>query len=146
LIIDSLLVTHYSKLNDGILKDRNRVQTRGRTILEGIEIARKAVEAASEKQASDIVLLDVSKICTFADYFVICSGDSARQLSAIGDEVEHILRDLGEHVIHHEGTASSGWLLYDYTDVLVHIFGPDERKFYQLEELWNQATPVIRIQ
>jgi ribosome-associated protein len=129
-----------------ILKDRNRVRTRGRTILEGIEIARKAVEAASEKQASDIVLLDVSKICTFADYFVICSGDSARQLSAIGDEVEHTLRDLGERPIHHEGTASSGWMLYDYADVLVHIFGPDERKFYQLDELWNQATPVVRIQ
>ena len=129
-----------------ILKDRDRVRTRGRTILEGIEIARKAVEAASEKQASDIVLLDVSKICTFADYFVICSGDSARQLSAIGDEVEHTLRDLGERPIHHEGTASSGWMLYDYADVLVHIFGPDERKFYQLDELWNQATPVIRIQ
>ena len=129
-----------------ILKDRDRVRTRGRTILEGIEIARKAVEAASEKQASDIVLLDVSKICTFADYFVICSGDSARQLSAIGDEVEHTLRDLGERPIHHEGTASSGWMLYDYADVLVHIFGPDERKFYQLDELWNQATPVVRIQ
>ena len=120
--------------------------TRGRKSLEGIEIARKAVEAATEKQASDIVLLDVSKICTFADYFVICSGESARQLTAIGEEVEHSLRNLGERPIHHEGTASSGWVLYDYADVLVHIFGPDERKFYQLDELWNQAVPVLRIQ
>jgi len=91
-------------------------------------------------------LLDVSKICTFADYFVICNGDSGRQLSAICDEIEHDLKKLGERPLHQEGTASSGWMLYDYGDVLIHVFGPDERKFYQLDELWNQAVPVIRIQ
>jgi len=71
-----------------------------------------------------------------------CSGEQRpSNFPPIGDEVEHTLRDLGERPIHHEGTASSGWMLYDYADVLVHIFGPDERKFYQLDELWNQATP-----
>ena len=114
--------------------------------MQGIEIARKAIEAASEKQASDVVLLDVSKICSFADYFVICSGDSERQLAAIGDEIEQTLKKAGVRPIHFEGTASSGWLLYDYTDVLIHIFSPAERAFYQLDELWNQAVPVVRIQ
>ncbi|MGP8079854.1 MAG: ribosome silencing factor [Dehalococcoidales bacterium] len=109
-------------------------------------MARKAVEAATEKQASDIVLLDVSKICTFADYFVICSGESARQLAAICEEIEHNLKTLGERVIRREGTAGSGWMLYDYGDVLIHVFGADERKFYQLDELWDQAVPVVRIQ
>ena len=118
----------------------------GRRFLEGIEIARKAVEAAGEKQASDIVLLDVSKICTFADYFVVCSGESERQLKAIGDEIEQTLKKQGTRAIHQEGTSSSGWLLYDYGDVLIHIFAPAEREFYQLDELWSQATPVIRIQ
>ena len=87
--------------------------------MEGIEIARKAVEAATEKQAIDITLLDVSKICSFADYFVICSGESGRQLQAICDEIEHTLKTQGEEPIHHEGTASSGWMLYDYGDVLI---------------------------
>ncbi len=114
--------------------------------MEGIEIARKAVEAATEKQAIDITLLDVSKICSFADYFVICSGESGRQLQAICDEIEHTLKTQGERPIHHEGTASSGWMLYDYGDVLIHVFGPAERAFYQLDELWNQGVPVIRIQ
>ncbi|MBN1644124.1 MAG: ribosome silencing factor [Dehalococcoidales bacterium] len=114
--------------------------------MEGIEIARKAVEAASEKQASDIVLLDVSKICTFADYFVICSGESERQLRAIGDEIEQTLKKDGVRPIHQEGTSGSGWLLYDYGDVLIHIFSPAEREYYQLDELWNQATQVVRIQ
>ena len=118
----------------------------GRRFLEGIEIARKAVEAAGEKQASDIVLLDVSKICTFADYFVVCSGESERQLKAIGDEIEQTLKKHGARSIHQEGTSSSGWLLYDYGDVLIHIFAPAERDFYQLDELWSQATQVIRIQ
>jgi ribosome-associated protein len=129
-----------------ILRYRNKSSTRGRKSLEGIEIARKAVEAATEKQASDTVLLDVSKICTFADYFVICNGESARQLSAICEEIEHNLKSQGERVIRREGTASSGWMLLDYGDVVIHVFGPDERKFYQLDELWIQAVPVIRIQ
>lgn len=118
----------------------------GRRFLEGIEIARKAVEAATEKQASDIVLLDVSKVCSFADYFVICSGESERQLKAIGEEIEHTLKRENVLPLHREGTSDSGWLLYDYGDILIHIFAPTKRSFYQLDELWNQATPIVRIQ
>jgi ribosome-associated protein len=91
-------------------------------------------------------LLDVSKVCSFADYFVICSGDSNRQLAAICDEIEHSLKKAGVRPLHFEGTSDSGWMLYDYGDVLIHVFAPTQRMFYQLDELWNQAIPVVRIQ
>lgn len=91
-------------------------------------------------------MLDVSKVCSFVDYFVICSGDSDRQLAAIGEEIERTLKESGVRPLHHEGTSSSGWMLYDYADVLIHIFSPEERAFYQLDGLWNQALPIIRIQ
>ena len=104
------------------------------------------MEAAADKQASDIVLLDARQVCSFADYFVICSGDSERQISAIYDEVGHRLKQEGVMPYHHEGTIDSGWLLLDFGDIIVHIFAPFEREYYQLDELWSQATPVVRIQ
>ncbi len=111
-----------------------------------IEIARKAVEAASNKQANDIVLLDVREICGFADYFVICSGESDRQVEAILDEIEHTLKKGGISPLHSEGTIDSGWAVLDFGDVIVHIFAPLEREYYQLDKLWGRATPVVRIQ
>ena len=115
-------------------------------ILEAIEVARKAVDAAGDKQAGDIVLLDTRKVCSFADYFVICTSETERQIRAIYEEVAHILKKEGVLPIHHEGTADSGWLLIDYGDVIVHIFATDEREFYQLEKLWSRANLVLRIQ
>jgi ribosome-associated protein len=113
--------------------------------LEGIDVARRAVEAASDRQASDIVLLDARSVCSFADYFVICSGDSERQLHAIYDEVEHALKEAGETPHHAEGSLESGWLLLDYGDVIVHIFGAREREYYCLDELWRGARLVLRM-
>lgn len=115
-------------------------------ILEAIEVARKAVDATSDKQASDIVLLDTRTVCSFADYFVICSGETKRQIQAIYEEVEYSLKKEGILVIHHEGTPDSGWLLLDYGDVIVHVFATEERKYYQLDKLWSQANLVLRIQ
>ena len=114
--------------------------------LESLTVANKAVEAASEKQASDIVLLDTRKVCSFADYFVICSGESTRQIKTIYEEVEHALKKEGVLPHHHEGTLDSGWLLIDFGDVIVHIFASFEREYYQLDELWSEATPLVRIQ
>ena len=111
-----------------------------------MEIARKAAEAASDKQASNIALLDTGKVCSFADYFLICSGDSERQIRAINEEIEHVLKKAGVSLLQREGTADSGWLLLDYGDVIIHIFAPFEREYYQFDELWSTATPVIRIQ
>ena len=104
------------------------------------------VEAAGDKQASNIVLLDTRSVSSFADYFVICSGDAARQIEAIRDEVEHVLKREGILPHHHEGTLDSGWLLLDYGDVIVHIFASVEREYYQLDRLWNEASTLVRIQ
>jgi len=115
-------------------------------LLEAIEVARKAVEAASEKQAIDIVLLDTRGVCSFADYFVICSGDSERQLKTIYEEIEHILKRGGILPHHHEGTVDSGWLLLDFGEVIVHIFASFEREYYQLDKLWSRANTIVRLQ
>ena len=109
-------------------------------------MARKAVEAASNKQAADIVLLDAREVCGFADYFVMCSGESDRQIEAIRDEIGTTLKKEGVLPHHYEGTVDSGWLLFDFGDVIVHIFAPFEREYYQLDELWSKAVPVVRIQ
>jgi len=114
--------------------------------LEAIDMARKAVEAASAKKAVDIVLLDARGVCSFADYFVICSGESSRQIAAIRDEVGHALKKEGILPHHCEGDVDSGWLLLDFNDVTVHIFASLERGYYQLDELWSQTIPVVRIQ
>jgi len=92
------------------------------------------------------VLLDTQGVCSFADYFVICSGDSERQMQAIYDEVGHTLKKEGILPHHREGTVNSGWLLLDFGNVIVHIFAPLEREYYQLDKLWSRATPIIRIQ
>jgi ribosome-associated protein len=114
--------------------------------LEGIEIARRAVDAASDKQAGNIVLLDVRGLCGFADYFVICAGESEKQLRAIEDEIQKALKAEGELAHHAEGSTDSGWLLLDYGDVIVHVFGAKERELYNLDELWQEAKTVVRIQ
>ena len=92
------------------------------------------------------MLLDTRDVCSFADYFVICSGDSARQIDAIRDEIEHVLKkkDILPH--HHEGRTDSGWLLLDYGSVVIHIFATLEREYYQLDKLWSQANALVRIQ
>ena len=92
------------------------------------------------------MLLDAQGVCSFADYFVICSGESERQIQAIYDEVMHILKKEGVLPHHAEGAVDSGWLLLDYGDVIVHIFAPFEREYYQLDKLWDQAIPIVRIQ
>lgn len=114
--------------------------------LKPIEVARKAGEIASDKQAANIVVLDIREVSSFADYFVICSGDSDRQLDAIWREIEERLGQDGVVPYRVEGTAESGWIVIDLGDVVVHIFSQDLREYYKLEELWHQATPVLKIQ
>jgi len=104
------------------------------------------VEAASEKQASDIALMDVKDICSFADYFIICSGENERHIQAICDIVEDALESDGFKPHHIEGNIRSGWILLDYGDLIVHIFAPFERDFYQLEQLWSQARLLVKMQ
>ena len=114
--------------------------------LELIEEARLAVEAAGDKQASDIVLLDTREICGFAEYFVICSAESSKQIQAVSDEIEAKLKKAGAKLLHSEGSMSSGWVLLDYVSLVVHIFSPEQRELYRLETLWNSANMVLHIQ
>jgi ribosome-associated protein len=92
------------------------------------------------------VLLDVRGLCGFADYFVICAGESQRQLRAILDEIEKSLKNEGVQPYHYEGSSDSGWLLLDYGNVIIHVFGPEEREFYNLDEFWREGKTVLNIQ
>ncbi len=111
-----------------------------------LEVARAAVEAAEDKKAADIVLLDVTGLTSIADYFVICSGGSERQLAAIAEAISERVEALGVRPYAREGSALSHWLLVDLGSVIVHVFAPPERDYYQLERLWAEAKTVLRVQ
>ncbi len=85
-------------------------------------------------------------MASFSDYFVIASAGSERQTQAILDSVEEAMKGEGVKPLGTEGTAKSGWVLLDYGDVIIHVFAPQERDYYDLEGLWHGATPVVRIQ
>ncbi len=91
-------------------------------------------------------MLDIRPISPLADYFVICSGNSERQVKALVEEISLRMKEEQTIPLHIEGVPSSGWVLMDYGAVIVHIFAPAEREYYQLEKLWGKATTVVRIQ
>ena len=105
------------------------------------DVAIAAARAAAEKQATDIVVLDVSEIIVIADLFVICSAATQRQMRTVIDAVEEALRGLGVKPLRREGEPEAGWWL-DYVDVVVHVFGEEERAYYDLERLWSDAPHV----
>jgi ribosome-associated protein len=111
-----------------------------------IELARRIVELAEDKKAADIVLLDLTGLTTVADYFVIASGGSERQLDAIADGVISGMRDEKVHVYGREGTPASHWVLCDFGSVILHVFTPPERDYYQLERAWAEAKTILRVQ
>ena len=115
-------------------------------LLNPAQLARAAVDIASDKKASDILLLDIREVTTFADYFVICSGNNPRQIQAIADALEEDLEKQGARALHREGIAEAGWILLDFGDVIVHIFGTKEREYYRLERLWSEAKTVVYLQ
>jgi ribosome-associated protein len=104
------------------------------------------VDAIAERFGSDIVLLDMEDVSLLADYFVICSAESTPQFKAIVDEVEKQTKQVGTRRLREEGKPASGWVLLDYGAVVVHVFDPELRDFYDLEGLWNEARLVVRIQ
>ena len=114
--------------------------------LSALEIARKIVDAAENKKAADIILLDVTQLTSMTDYFVICSGGSERQLGAIADGISDQLRDEGIRPIGREGGSNSHWTLLDFGMVIVHIFAVPERDYYQLEKHWANAKTVLQVQ
>ena len=111
-----------------------------------LDLARRVVELAEDKKAADMVVLELAPLTTLADYFVICSGGSERQLDAIADGIVSGLRDERVRPIGREGTAASHWVLLDFGSVIVHIFTPPERDYYGLEKHWSEAKTILRVQ
>jgi len=107
-----------------------------------LEAAQLCAEAADGKKAFDILILDLRGLTYITDYFVICSGSSTTQVSAISEWIGHNLAKSGEHPSHVEGEAESRWVLMDYGDVVVHIFDELTRTYYGLEKLWGDAPRI----
>jgi ribosome-associated protein len=107
------------------------------------DVAVLAAHAASDKKATDIMVIDVAQLLVVTEYFVICTGNTDIQVRAIADEVEDRVReDAGMKPIGREGAEEGKWVLLDYGDFVVHVFQPEERGFYRLEKLWGDAPRV----
>lgn len=106
------------------------------------ELAKKVAEAADDKKAEDIKVLDMRGVSILADYFIICSGAADTQVRAIINSVEDVLEEEGIYVKNKEGIDEGRWAVLDYADVIVHVFHKNEREHYQLEKLWGDATEV----
>lgn len=104
------------------------------------------VDAIADRLGADIVLLDMQEITLLADYFILCNANSTPQFKAIVDEVDKRATQAGSRRLHLEGEPDSGWILLDYGQVVVHVFDPELRAYYRLEELWKQARLVVRVQ
>jgi ribosome-associated protein len=115
--------------------------------IETVELARYIVDLIADKKGENIVLLDIRKLTIIADYFVICSGTSERQLKAITETITEEVKK-NQHVISHhvEGEASSGWVLIDYGSIIVHAFSPEIRDYYDLEGFWQEAAVLLKMQ
>ncbi|MEW6129444.1 MAG: ribosome silencing factor [Acidobacteriota bacterium] len=101
-----------------------------------------AAQAASDKKAQDLVVLDLREVASFTEYFIICNGNNQRQVQAIADEIEKRLREAGKRPLHIEGFTNAEWILMDYGDFIVHVFADAARRFYDLERLWRDAKRV----
>ncbi len=102
-----------------------------------------AAQTAEDNRGRDIVILDVREMTTIFDYFVLATGTSRRQLHAMSEEIDHTLEDdMNDHRMGIEGYRESRWIVLDYGDVVIHLFEPDTRRYYALEQLWDRAKPV----
>ena len=106
--------------------------------MESIALAKKIMTILEEKKATDILALNISEISTLADYFILASAENVRQLDALEDAVEEDVR----LEVNKEGESSSGWILMDYRDIVVHLFTKEQRAFYDLEKIWSDAKRI----
>ncbi len=111
----------------------------------GLERALLAAQTAEDNRGTDIVVLDMRELTPVFDYFVVVSGTSRRQLHAMSEEIDHVLEDqCGDRRLGIEGYEESRWILLDYGDLIVHLFEPEMRSYYALEDLWGHAKRVPR--
>jgi len=104
------------------------------------------VDALEDKKGEDILLIDIKEIASFTDYFVICTGTSGRMLDALAQSVQETIRDQHKKKGRIEGQSHDGWMVVDFGDVVVHLFSPDQRDYYKLEELWEQGKVLLKVQ
>lgn len=116
--------------------------------MEGLELANHITDIVVDKQGQNVIILNIRDVTTIADYFVICSGSTRRQLDAMRSAIQVELKSHPERILplNVEGTAESGWILMDYNGVIVHLFTPEVRDFYRIEELWRSGRVVTQIQ
>jgi ribosome-associated protein len=110
--------------------------------LAGLERACQCARTAAENKARDVTVLDLRGITPLYDFFVIVSGSSRRQMHTIADEIDRLMRAEGEERLSIEGYENSKWIIQDYGDILVHVFDPDTRAYYALEDLWADAARI----
>jgi ribosome-associated protein len=123
------------------LKNEDSLMTKKRKGVSSEKLSEVIVKGMQEKKATDIVVLDLRKVKNaVADFFVICSGNSDKQLDAIADSVDlEVYKALKENPWHTEGKNNKEWMLLDYIDVVAHVFKKERRDFYSLERLWGDA-------
>ena len=111
--------------------------------LTSLDQARRIAGLAEEKLAQDILILDMRPVCSYTDFFVLCSGQNPRQTKAIYDEVRHGLKH-GDDLLPHsvDGEREGSWIVADYLDVVLHVFTPETREYYGLEELWDDVPSI----
>jgi len=108
-------------------------------------MAHEIINALDEKKAENILLLDIQEIASFTDYFIICTGSSDRMLGALANDIEKKARKELRIKTKARGITGSGWITIDLGDIVVHFFSPEQREFYQLEELWSEGKSLVRM-
>ncbi len=124
----------------------DRGQSHGDRLLESADLAQRIADLLSDRQAEDIVLMDISRVSSFTDYFVVATATNPRQMGALVDSLARDLREGGVRPLCTEGATDSGWVLMDFGNAIVHLFSPDDRSYYNLEGLWAQGVSVVHIQ
>jgi len=110
--------------------------------MESREMARMAIDALEDKKAEDVKVIDISKISTIADYFIIASGTNKSQIQAMCDNVQEKLGRAGAECRQVEGYQNANWILMDFNDVIVHVFDKENRLFYDLERIWRDGSEI----
>ena len=102
--------------------------------------------ALEDKKAENIILLDIHEIASFTDYFIICTGTSNRMLDSLSTAVREVIKETYKITAQNEGAASDGWVVTDFGYVVIHLFSPDQRNYYRLEELWEKGKILLKLQ
>src|SRR5437588_5581465 len=109
-------------------------------------VVRDIADVAIDRKASDVTILDIGKSTTLADYFLIVTGTSDRQINAVANAVEERMKELGVRRIAREGLPADGWVLLDYGQIIVHVFAQEQREYYDLERRWSDAPTLLKVQ